>query len=237
METATYQLRRGELEEYFDRTAADAWAKLTSTEKVSGIRATVRAGRDRMRETLLSYLPQDLRGQRVLDAGCGTGALAVAVASRGAEVVAIDLSATLVALARERTPSQHLGATGQGSIDFRVSDMLDPALGRFDWVVAMDSLIHYHAPDMAEMIARLSTRAARGMAFTFAPRTPLLTVMHAVGKLFPRGDRAPAIEPIAESDLRRRLAQHPAMTGVQVGRSQRVDVGFYKSHALELVRA
>ena len=30
--------------------------------------------------------------------------------------------------------------------------MLDTPLGRFDWVVAMDSLIHYNAPDMAEMI-------------------------------------------------------------------------------------
>ena len=33
--------------------------------------------------------------------------------------------------------------------------------------------------------------------FTFAPRTPLLAVMHAVGRLFPRGDRAPAIVPVA----------------------------------------
>ncbi len=32
-----------------------------------------------------------------------------------------------------------------GTIDFRVGDMLDPALGRFDHVVAMDSLIHYNA--------------------------------------------------------------------------------------------
>jgi len=98
--TVTYEPRRRQLEEYFDRTAADAWAKLTSDAPVSRVRATVRAGRDRMRATLLSYLPADLTGQRVLDAGCGTGALAVEVASRGAEVVAIDLSSTLVELAR-----------------------------------------------------------------------------------------------------------------------------------------
>jgi magnesium-protoporphyrin O-methyltransferase len=233
METSSYQLRRSELETYFDRTAADAWAKLTSDRPVSRIRATVRAGRDRMRATLLRYLPEDLGGMRVLDAGCGTGALAVEAARRGAEVVAIDLSPTLVALARERTPAR----PGRGSIDFRVSDMLDPSLGRFDWVVAMDSLIHYLAPDMAEMIARLASRADRGLAFTFAPRTPLLTMMHVVGKAFPRADRAPAIEPISEGALRSRLAAHAGLTGFQVGRCERIDSAFYISQAMELVRS
>jgi len=233
METATYQLRRGQLEEYFDRTAADAWAKLTSDAPVSGIRATVRAGRDRMRATLLSYLPDDMAGQRVLDAGCGTGALAVEAAKRGAEVVAIDLSSTLVELARERMPSH----VGSGTIEFRVSDMLDPALGEFDWVVAMDSLIHYGAVDMAQMIARLAARARRGMAFTFAPRTPLLSLMHVVGKAFPRADRAPDIEPIAERTLLRHLGQEAAMAAFAVSRTQRVDTGFYMSQAMELVRS
>ncbi len=233
METLTYQARRRELEEYFDRTAADAWAKLTSETPVSGIRATVRAGRDRMRATLLGYLPEDLSGQRVLDAGCGTGALAVEAAKRGAHVVAIDLSSTLLDLARQRTPL----AIGSGRIEFRVSDMLAPDLGRFDWVVAMDSLIHYQATDMAEMIARLAARARRGMAFTFAPRTPLLTVMHAVGRAFPRGNRAPAIEPVSESSLRRRLAEHPAMAEIRAGRCDRIDSRFYISNAMELVRS
>ena len=105
IETGSWQLRRGEIEHYFDRTATEAWARLTSTAPVGRIRATVRAGRDRMRATLLSWLPQDMRGLRLLDAGCGTGALAVEAARRGAAVVAIDLSPTLVALARERLPA------------------------------------------------------------------------------------------------------------------------------------
>ena len=103
---STYVSRRAELETYFDRTAADAWARLTSDAPVSGIRAKVRAGRDRMRATLLAWLPDDLRGARVLDAGCGTGALAVEAARRGATVTAIDLSATLISLARERAPER-----------------------------------------------------------------------------------------------------------------------------------
>ena len=135
MEAASYEARRGQIEDYFDRTALKAWEQLTSTAPVGRIRATVRAGRDRMRGTLLSWLPADLRGRRILDAGCGTGAFAIEAARRGAEVVAIDLSPTRVDLARERLP-----AALQPLIQFRSGDMLDPALGRFDHVVAMDSV-------------------------------------------------------------------------------------------------
>ncbi|HEX4510332.1 MAG TPA: RsmD family RNA methyltransferase, partial [Burkholderiaceae bacterium] len=95
-ERAAYLSRRGEIELYFDRTAAQAWARLTSNLPLGRIRSSVRAGRDRMRETLLGWLPDDLSGRRVLDAGCGTGALAIEAARRGAQVVAIDLSPTLV---------------------------------------------------------------------------------------------------------------------------------------------
>ena len=144
MAGASYDTRRGELTTYFDRTAVEAWSRLTSDAPVSRIRATVRAGRDAMRGTLLSWLPADMTGLRLLDAGCGTGALSVEAARRGAEVVAIDVSPTLVELARERLPA----ISGAGRIDFRVGDMLDPDLGRFDHVVAMDSLIHYRAADI-----------------------------------------------------------------------------------------
>jgi hypothetical protein len=75
MINVTYERRRGELETYFDRTASQAWARLTSDAPVSRIRATVRAGRDEMRATLLGWLPADLTGCRLLDAGCGTAAL------------------------------------------------------------------------------------------------------------------------------------------------------------------
>jgi magnesium-protoporphyrin O-methyltransferase len=126
MNTSAYEQRRSQIEHYFDRTAADAWAKLTSNEPVGRIRATVRAGRDTMRETLLSWLPQDLTGKRVLDAGCGTGALAVQAALRGAHVVAIDLSPTLVKLAGERVASEFPNLPG--SIEFLSGDMLSPSL-------------------------------------------------------------------------------------------------------------
>ncbi len=233
MTSATRNTRRSELELYFDRTAVEAWKRLTSDAPVSGIRAQVRAGRDAMRDTLLSWLPQDMRGLRVLDAGCGTGALAVEAARRGADVLAIDISPSLVDMARERAPKD----LGAGSITFAVGDMLDPSLGTFDHVVAMDSLIHYVGEDIAQTLASLAQRTRGSMVFTVAPRTPALTLLWAVGRMFPRSDRAPAIEPIAQRALERHMAQLPQLNGWTIHRSQRVSRSFYISEALEVKRS
>ncbi len=227
---SAYERRRGQLETYFDRTAAANWARMTSDAPLGRIRATVRAGRTRMRDTLLSWLPDDLHGRRILDAGCGTGALAVELARRGADVVAVDLAATLLDLARDRLP-----ANLPGSVEFLPGDMLHAASGRFDHVVAMDSLIHYAAPEMVAAIRTLAAQAERSVLATFAPRTPALSVMHAAGRLFPRADRAPAIEPISPHGLFRRLDTDPALAAWHRGRTERVAGGFYTSQALELL--
>lgn len=232
---ANYLERRLEIETYFDRTAAKAWERLTSTAPVGRIRATVRAGRDQMRSTLLSWLPQDMRGLRLLDAGCGTGALAMEAMQRGAEVVAIDLSPTLVQLARDRAatlPANDLG----GSVEFLSGDMLDEALGRFDHVVAMDSVIHYDTPDISRAVQRLAARTSGSVLFTIAPSSPLLTVAHSVGRLFPSSDRSPALTPVSQAMLRKSLQQAFKGTGWMEGRSQRVSSGFYTSQAWEWTR-
>jgi magnesium-protoporphyrin O-methyltransferase len=233
MPTATYIDRRSEIETYFDRTAAEAWSRLTSDAPLGRIRATVRAGREEMRNTLLSWLPADLTGARVLDAGCGTGALAVDLARRGADVVATDLSPTLIELARERHGETH----EMGRIAFLVADMLNPALGRFDHIVAMDSLIHYDAPDAMKALAKLAGHADRSVLFTFAPRTPALAAMHAVGRLFPKSDRAPSIEPISPSKLIGLIGSEPRLASWSVARTRRISRGFYMSQAMELARA
>ncbi|MEM6828193.1 MAG: magnesium protoporphyrin IX methyltransferase [Pseudomonadota bacterium] len=225
-----YADRREELAAYFDSTARQAWIDLTSDAKVSGIRATVRAGRDTMRTLLVDWLPADLRRVRVLDAGCGTGGLTLAAAYRGAEVTGIDVAAGLVDVARERCPS----FTGHGRIFWKSGDMLDPELGLFDHVVAMDSLIHYEIEDLVDALRKLSERTETSIVFTFAPYTRMLGAMHKFGKVFPKSDSSPAIVPIAETELRARIAE--AMPEWRVGRTQRVSSGFYTSQAMEIVK-
>jgi len=214
---------------YFDQTAAKTWEQLTSDAPVSKIRQTVRAGRDEMRSMLLSHLPQNLRGKRILDAGCGVGQMSSVLAERGATVVAIDISPNLLNIARERTPSSLLS-----SIQFEQGDMLDDTWGSFDHVVAMDSLLHYSATDVVAALGSLRQRTRDGVLFTVAPKTAMLTVMHLAGQAFPKNDRSPSIVAQSIPYLRRELQQHPETEDASLVEIGRVSTGFYKSQALEL---
>ena len=219
----SYTATRERVEHYFDRSATKVWERLTSDAPVSGIRATVRAGRDRMRALMLAELPADLRGARVLDAGCGTGTMAVELAQRGAQVVAVDISPALIDIARKRAPE------GLG-IQWQAGDMLDPALGRFDHILAMDSMIYYSAADIADLLHKAAPRLSGKFVFTLAPRTPALMALWRLGKLFPRADRSPVMIPHRAADIRTamKLAQVPG----RLAEVNRVNSGFYISQAL-----
>ncbi|MCL4186328.1 MAG: magnesium protoporphyrin IX methyltransferase [Rhodobacteraceae bacterium] len=223
----SYAATRARLEHYFDRTAAATWERLTSDAPVSRVRATVRAGRDTMRAALLARLPDDLSGLRILDAGAGAGQMTEELAGRGAEVVAADISPALLAVARRRIP-----AALHPRVTFVAGDMLDDGLGIFDAVVAMDSLIHYAAPDIAGALARLARRTRGPVLFTIAPRTPALSLMWLAGKAFPRADRSPAIVPHADAVIARALAA--AGVRRRLVRVVRIARGFYISQAMEL---
>jgi len=92
-------------------------------------------------------LAGDVRGKRVLDAGCGHGPISLELSQRGAQVSAFDLSPSMIALARKR-----LG----GQANLRVADLSEPlpyANDDFDLIVCSLAL-HYvedWAPTLAEM--------------------------------------------------------------------------------------
>ncbi len=224
--TPTYDATRNRVEAYFDRTATKTWERLTSDAPVSGIRQTVRAGRDRMRAAMLSALPDDLTGRRVLDAGCGTGAITEELARRGAEVAAIDISPQLIDIAAKRLPEDlaHRVTFGSG-------DMLAPDLGAFDHVMAMDSMIYYTAPDLGRALAGLSERCPH-IVFTVAPRTPFLMAFFGVGKLFPRSDRSPVMIPHSEKAIQRELLKNNCLP--PLCKLAQISSGFYISACMEL---
>jgi len=220
---ASYEGTRDRVEDYFDRTATKTWEALTSDAPVSKVRATVRAGRDRMRALMLSRLPADLTGCRVLDAGCGTGAMTAELAARGAAVMAVDISPALVEIARKRLPDAL-----RGQVEFASGDMLNPSHGPFDHVIAMDSLIYYTAADIGARLNDLSPRVSGKVVFTVAPRTPFLMTFFTLGKLFPRADRSPVMIPHAPRILARHVEGRLSEAG-------RITSGFYISSCLEHV--
>jgi len=81
---------------------------------------------------LLGFLG-DVRHQRILDAGCGSGYLARILARRGAQVDGVDLAPALLAAAQAEEARQPLG------IRYRRSDLADLSIfgsGTFDAVVS-----------------------------------------------------------------------------------------------------
>ena len=187
--------RRGEIETYFDRTAVGRLGAPDLRRAGQGrIRATVRAGRDRMRHAAVLVARQDLQGRRLLDAGCGTGAQSPSMAGAarragdghrplahagepGRERLALQPDAALLAR-RIEFASSATCSTRAGRVRPRGGDGFADPLRR-----------RRRLPLLHGWQWPLRTRGS--LLFTFAPRTPALAVMHATGRLFPRGDRAP----------------------------------------------
>ncbi len=217
---ADYASTRDRVEHYFDRSATKVWERLTSDAPVSRIRQTVREGRDRMRALMLGQLPADLRGYRVLDAGCGAGQMTAELAARGADVVAVDISPELVKIAQARLPAEHAARVRFASGDMTADH------GRFDFVLAMDSLIYYGTRDITDALHRLGERTDQAVVFTVAPKTAFLMTFWTLGKAFPRADRSPVMVPHAFDTLQK-------STAGRLTKVERVSRGFYISECLE----
>jgi len=85
---------------------------------------------------------------RILDAGCGTGRVAIELAARGLTVVGVDVSASMLAVARERAPS----------LQWHCADLAELDLGaRFELVLAAGNVIPLLAEGTeAEVVRRLA---------------------------------------------------------------------------------
>src|SRR3954465_26629 len=84
-------------------------------------------------------LTHGLRGNRVLDVGCGTGKSFLPLLARGYEVTGCDLSPAMV---------EHARAAAAGKAELLVADARDlPLLGRFDLVTSLDDALNYVLSD------------------------------------------------------------------------------------------
>jgi SAM-dependent methyltransferase len=96
-------------------------------------------GTTRSRDAFLEktgFRLEELRGKRVLDAGCGMGRFAEIAAGAGAEVHAVDLSAAVEAAQKN--------LAGKGDLSFYQGDILNLpfAEGTFDYIYSIGVLHH-----------------------------------------------------------------------------------------------
>ena len=220
----TYLAKRARLENYFNEVSSDAWDKLTSNEPVSFVRQLVREGREKMQAAIIEKLPKDLRGTRILDAGCGTGVLSRMLEERGAEVVGVDISEKLIEVAKDRSNLNK-------NIEYFAGDMKEQSFGNFDYIIAMDSLIHYSTEDVISSIADFSSRANNSVLFTVIPSTFALRTKLRLGKFFPKSERSPEVVPIEWGQLEQLEA---LKINASLTKIKRIKSFFYVSEAWEL---
>ncbi len=93
------------------------------------------------------HVPEDLRGARALDIGCNAGFYSFELASRGAEVLAIDLDEHY--LRQARWAAEHLDPDGRVEFEqLSVYDLADVEEG-FDVVLFLGVLYHLRYPLLA----------------------------------------------------------------------------------------
>jgi SAM-dependent methyltransferase len=106
-----------------------------------------------------------LRGQRLLDVGCGTGKSFLPMLKRGWEVTACDISPSMLELAR--------GKAGEAA-RLTVADMRElPVFGEFDLVWALDDAVNYllSAEELGAALSGMRANLAPGGLLMFDVNT------------------------------------------------------------------
>ncbi|MEP9369010.1 class I SAM-dependent methyltransferase [Xanthobacter sp. VNH20] len=109
---------------------------------------------------LLERWLDPVAGLKVLDVGCGTGALARALSARGAEVTGIDPQADAIAVARQAVPKARFEQAGAQDLPF--------ADGAFGAAVFLNSLHHVPQAVMAAAL-REAARVSGGNVVVIEP--------------------------------------------------------------------
>ncbi len=112
----------------------------------------------------------DLRPGRALDAGCGHGAEALWLASRGWRVTAVDFAVTALEIARSN--AQAVGADVAERIEWTEGDLTTwtPTPGCFDLVISL--YVHVEG-SVGEMVRRLAAGVAPGGTLLLVGHRPI----------------------------------------------------------------
>ncbi len=104
----------------------------------------------------------DVKGKKMIDAGCGEGYLTRYYASKGAEVVGIDLSSNLIEIARDKSPEDLL-------VDYQVGDICKMEFVADGWYdVLLCNLVILNIPCYQEAFSEFNRVLKSGGVLVFS---------------------------------------------------------------------
>ena len=149
----------------------------------------------------------DVEGLRVLELGAGDGGLSLALLERGADLTALDVSPSMVAVAEAR--AQRFAPGRQARFLVRPAEDTGLEDAGFDLVIGKWLLHHVDVSRAAAEIARVLRPGGRGLFMETSGLNPalLLARRHIVGRLGVARFGTPDERPLGRGDLRL-LARH-----------------------------
>jgi magnesium-protoporphyrin O-methyltransferase len=215
---------------YFNSVGFDRWRRIYGDGEVNKVQRDIRIGHQRTVDTVLYWLKQDgnAQGLTICDAGCGVGSLSIPLAEMGAKVEASDISEKMVEEAQTIAMEKFGNATNP---TFTVQD-LEGLSGQYHTVICLDVLIHYPQEKAAQMIEHLSSLATDRVILSFAPKTPIYSLLKKIGELFPGPSKATRAYLHGEREVINTFKS----LGWTVNRSELTATQFYFSRLLEFER-
>jgi magnesium-protoporphyrin O-methyltransferase len=215
---------------YFNSVGFDRWRRIYGDGEVNKVQRDIRIGHQRTVDTVLYWLKQDgsAQGLTICDAGCGVGSLSIPLAKMGAQVDASDISEKMVEEAQSIATAQF---GNENNPHFTVQDLEDLS-GQYNTVICLDVLIHYPQNKAAQMIEHLSSLATDRLILSFAPKTPIYSLLKKIGELFPGPSKVTRAYLHGEREIVKTFRD----LGWKVERSELTATQFYFSRLLEFKR-
>jgi magnesium-protoporphyrin O-methyltransferase len=214
---------------YFETSGFSRWTAIYGSGDIPPIWKVIRDGHKRALDAVVEWTTGG-KGHTVLDAGCGTGNLSIALADHGFEVDGFDVSAPMIHFAKYINHGRTKGIAPR----FQVGDIASLAESgqTYDVVCCLDVLFHYPLDEAREMLRRLATLSTHKVIGSFALRTPMNDFWMKVGTRFHRKNRMTKLHMFTYDEVEQVLYR----AGFRMTRKRRVKFFFYDSFVFEAVR-
>lgn len=214
---------------YFETSGFSRWTAIYGSGDIPPIWKVIRDGHQRAIDAVLTFIESDDK-QTALDAGCGTGNLAIELANRGYEVDAFDVSAPMIHFAKYINTGRTRGVPP----NFLVGDIAALAGEKktYDLVCCLDVLFHYPYEEVSNMLNALADLSAHKFVGSFALRTPFNDFWMKVGQRFHAKNRMTKLYMFTYDQVEQILYR----AGYKIARTKRIKFFFYDSFVFEAIR-